>query len=42
MGIRYHRASGAYIKTIEGWLYLTVVVDLADRKVVGRGGTDGH
>ena len=24
-----------YIKTIEGWLYLTVIVDLADRKVVG-------
>ena len=24
-----------YIKTTQGWLYLTVVVDLADRKVVG-------
>jgi transposase InsO family protein len=24
-----------YIKTIQGWLYLTVIVDLADRKVVG-------
>ncbi|MFD2068874.1 IS3 family transposase, partial [Pontibacter silvestris] len=24
-----------YIKTREGWLYLTVVLDLADRKVVG-------
>ena len=24
-----------YIKTAEGWLYLTVVLDLADRKVVG-------
>lgn len=24
-----------YIKTLEGWLYLTVVVDLADRKVIG-------
>lgn len=24
-----------YIKTITGWLYLTVVLDLADRKVVG-------
>ena len=29
-------ASGStYIKTIEGWLYLTVIVDLADRKVIG-------
>lgn len=24
-----------YIKTLEGWLYLTVIVDLADRKVIG-------
>lgn len=24
-----------YIKTAEGWLYLTVIIDLADRKVVG-------
>lgn len=24
-----------YIKTTQGWLYLTVVVDLADRKVIG-------
>lgn len=24
-----------YIKSLEGWLYLTVVVDLADRKVIG-------
>jgi putative transposase len=24
-----------YIKTVTGWLYLTVVLDLADRKVVG-------
>ncbi|MUG03750.1 DDE-type integrase/transposase/recombinase, partial [Bacillus tequilensis] len=24
-----------YIKTATGWLYLTVVLDLADRKVVG-------
>jgi transposase InsO family protein len=24
-----------YIKTLAGWLYLTVVLDLADRKVVG-------
>ena len=24
-----------YIKTTEGWLYLTVIIDLADRKVVG-------
>ena len=24
-----------YIKTTEGWLYLTVIVDLADRKVIG-------
>ncbi len=24
-----------YIKTLTGWLYLTVVLDLADRKVVG-------
>jgi transposase InsO family protein len=24
-----------YIKTTDGWLYLTVIIDLADRKVVG-------
>ncbi|WP_019991089.1 hypothetical protein [Rudanella lutea] len=24
-----------YIATIEGWLYITVILDLADRKVVG-------
>ncbi|RDV17185.1 hypothetical protein DXT99_01355 [Pontibacter diazotrophicus] len=24
-----------YIRTGEGWLYLTVVLDLADRKIVG-------
>ncbi len=24
-----------YIKTAQGWLYLTVIVDLADRKVIG-------
>jgi putative transposase len=24
-----------YIKTTEGWLYLTVIIDLADRKVIG-------
>ena len=24
-----------YIKTQQGWLYLTAVLDLADRKVVG-------
>ena len=24
-----------YIKTAEGWLYLTVIIDLADRKVIG-------
>lgn len=24
-----------YIKTTQGWLYLTVIVDLADRKVIG-------
>ena len=24
-----------YIKTLEGWLYLTVILDLADRKVIG-------
>lgn len=24
-----------YIKTTQGWLYLTVIVDLADRKIVG-------
>ncbi len=29
-------ASGStYIKTTNGWLYLTVIVDLADRKVIG-------
>lgn len=25
-----------YLKTKEGWLYLTVVIDLFDRKVIGR------
>ncbi len=25
----------SYIKTTDGWLYLTVIIDLADRKVVG-------
>lgn len=24
-----------YIKTLEGWLYLTIILDLADRKVIG-------
>lgn len=24
-----------YIRTLTGWLYLTVVLDLADRKVIG-------
>ena len=24
-----------YLKTLEGWLYLTTVIDLADRKVIG-------
>lgn len=24
-----------YIRTVEGWLYLTVVMDLADRKIIG-------
>lgn len=24
-----------YIRTLEGWLYLTVIIDLADRRVVG-------
>lgn len=24
-----------YIKTLEGWLYLTMILDLADRKVIG-------
>lgn len=24
-----------YIKTLSGWLYLTIVLDLADRKIVG-------
>lgn len=24
-----------YIRTIEGWLYLTVIIDLADRRVIG-------
>jgi len=24
-----------YIKTIQGWLYLTIILDLADRKIVG-------
>jgi putative transposase len=40
MGIRSgpatEPASGStYVKTIDGWLYLTVIIDLADRKVVG-------
>jgi transposase InsO family protein len=29
-----------YIRTGEGWLYLTAIVDLADRKVVGWGLSD--
>ena len=24
-----------YIKTTQGWLYLTIILDLADRKIVG-------
>jgi putative transposase len=24
-----------YIRTLEGWLYLTVIIDLADRRVIG-------
>ena len=24
-----------YIRTGEGWLYLTVIMDLADRKIIG-------
>lgn len=24
-----------YIKTTQGWLYLTVILDLADRRVIG-------
>lgn len=24
-----------YVRTIQGWLYLTIIVDLADRKVIG-------
>ena len=24
-----------YVRTMEGWLYLTVIIDLADRKVIG-------
>ncbi|MFP9115939.1 DDE-type integrase/transposase/recombinase [Flavobacterium sp. RHBU_3] len=24
-----------YIRTLEGWVYLTTVIDLADRKVIG-------
>jgi len=24
-----------YIKTIQGWLYLTIILDLADRRVIG-------
>ena len=24
-----------YVRTLEGWLYLTVIIDLADRKVIG-------
>jgi putative transposase len=33
--------AAAYIRTITGWLYLTMVLDLADRKIIGRSGTDG-
>jgi transposase InsO family protein len=25
----------SYIKTVQGWLYLTIIMDLADRKIVG-------
>jgi transposase InsO family protein len=40
MGIRHglptEPPSGStYISTITGWLYLTVVLDLADRKIIG-------
>ncbi len=31
-----------YIKTTHGWLYLTVIVDLADRKVIGGRRADGR
>ena len=31
-----------YIKTTQGWLYLTVIVDLADRKAIGGRRADGH
>lgn len=24
-----------YIRTVTGWLYLTIVLDLADRKIIG-------
>ena len=24
-----------YIRTLEGWLYLTIIMDLADRKIIG-------
>ncbi|MFD2285905.1 IS3 family transposase [Pedobacter petrophilus] len=30
-----------YIQTAEGWLYLTTVIDLADRKVIGWSLSDG-
>ena len=30
-----------YIATGQGWLYLTVILDLADRKVVGWALSDG-
>ena len=36
IGRKWVPASGStYIRTEEGWLYLTAILDLADRKVVG-------
>jgi putative transposase len=34
-GVRFPRATYPYIDTMEGWLYLAVVLDLRSRRVVG-------
>ena len=29
-----------YISTAQGWLYLTIIMDLADRRIIGRAISD--
>lgn len=35
MGVRHYSAAAAYVRLKEEWAYLTVILDLADRAVVG-------